>query len=184
MIKIYKNTISQAEIDTVIGMLERLPEYIWRQSDCTDEPVDQIKEFLPQAVCKILNSVYMNLYIPILSDFKIKICIPENYNYAIDRRLKGYSLNLHTDIPTGKFLRHKGSNPEDSLTAISAILYLSDDFEGGELRFDHNGEIYKPIKGDLIAFLPTLEHEILEIKKGVRYSCQFFYTKPDNGRSN
>jgi len=178
MIKIYKNIVTEEEIDIAMEILKNIPDNIWRQSDCTDDPVDQVREYLPQYVSAMLDSIYKRKYIEIVKDFGANIVVPNSHNYAVDRRRVGDYLGPHADIPTGTYDRHRGSSPEDSLITISAIFYFNDDFEGGELRFIEEDRIYKPVKGDLMVFLPTIRHEILEIKKGERYSSQFFYSKP------
>lgn len=51
----------------------------------------------------------------------------------------------------------------------TSILYLNDDFVGGETKVEN--EIIKPKKGKLILFEGSkLNHEVLEIKEGTRYT--------------
>jgi hypothetical protein len=59
---------------------------------------------------------------------------------------------------------------------ISGVLYLNEDFEGGELRFTDSGHTYAPKGNSMVMFEPTDEHEIMEIKSGYRYSCPFWLT--------
>lgn len=55
---------------------------------------------------------------------------------------------------------------------ISLLLYLNDDFEGGELEFTLLGLTIKPKAGMLIAFPSYLEfeHKVHPVKKGTRYT--------------
>tara|TARA_R110002020_G_scaffold113524_1_gene261299 strand:- start:108 stop:644 length:537 start_codon:yes stop_codon:yes gene_type:complete len=59
----------------------------------------------------------------------------------------------------------------------SSILYLNDNYEGGEIQFTGD----QPIKmkaGSCIFFLSdaTNEHQVLKVKKGNRYSVPSWYT--------
>ena len=53
---------------------------------------------------------------------------------------------------------------------LSLIVYLNDDFEGGELVFPQHNLTIKPEKGMLIAFPGNLyfHHEVKEVKSGTR----------------
>ncbi len=66
----------------------------------------------------------------------------------------------------------------------TALLYLNEDFEGGEILFEdgpHN-KFYKkiiPIKANMLVIAPNgphFYHEVFRIKKGKRYSLHIWYT--------
>lgn len=55
---------------------------------------------------------------------------------------------------------------------ISAVGYLNDDYEGGELNFPHVNFKYYPTAGDIVVF-PSgapFTHEAMPVKEGVKYS--------------
>ena len=59
------------------------------------------------------------------------------------------------------------------------VVYLNDDFEGGELRFDaHGGQRIKPESGDGVFFRPLLSnrnaHKGDHVTKGTKYTCVVF----------
>jgi predicted 2-oxoglutarate/Fe(II)-dependent dioxygenase YbiX len=58
----------------------------------------------------------------------------------------------------------------------SALIYLNDDYEGGELRFENN-KIYKLSKNSVIFFQSGIQnrHEVLKITKGLRYTIPLWY---------
>lgn len=68
----------------------------------------------------------------------------------------------------------------ESPTEFSALLYLNEDYEGGELSFD--GVDFKPEVGTLIFFKGdhTRPHEVKEVRSGVRKNIVLFYRKPDS----
>lgn len=63
---------------------------------------------------------------------------------------------------------------------ISAILYLNDDYDGGELSFPNQGVKIKPSAGSVVIF-PSLEpflHESLKVTNGEKYMCSLFLSRP------
>lgn len=62
--------------------------------------------------------------------------------------------------------------------AFGSILYLNDDYHGGELFFTRLDKIIKPKTGMLVAFSGGFHHEhaVLKVTKGTRYTLASFYT--------
>ena len=58
----------------------------------------------------------------------------------------------------------------------SSLIYINDDYEGGELRFENN-KIYKLSKNSVIFFQSGIQnrHEVLKITKGLRYTIPLWY---------
>jgi predicted 2-oxoglutarate/Fe(II)-dependent dioxygenase YbiX len=62
---------------------------------------------------------------------------------------------------------------------VSAICYLNEDFEGGELIFEQYSLTIKPRRG-LIVLFPSDQahiHEVLPVKSGRRYTVALWFTK-------
>jgi 2OG-Fe(II) oxygenase superfamily len=55
---------------------------------------------------------------------------------------------------------------------LSGIGYLNDDFQGGELRFEHMNFTYHPAAGDVVLFPSGLpyQHAALPVTSGTKYS--------------
>ncbi len=62
---------------------------------------------------------------------------------------------------------------------VSAIYYLNDAFEGGEIVFDRAHLVVKPRRGLLLAFPSDADHvhEILPVRSGARYTMAIWFTK-------
>lgn len=62
------------------------------------------------------------------------------------------------------------------------LLYLNDDYEGGELSFATHDVTIKPKKGDLIMFPGNMHyaHEVKEVISGTRYTTPVWFTIPEN----
>jgi predicted 2-oxoglutarate/Fe(II)-dependent dioxygenase YbiX len=68
-----------------------------------------------------------------------------------------------------------------SVVLYSSILYLNDDYEGGEIRFTEHGVSVKPKAGTLLIFPSTdmYPHEVTEITSGTRYTFALFLSNKD-----
>lgn len=118
--------------------------------------------------------------------------LPEEIRAAVEAAYnRGIKLNsAHAQKwPVGAFARwHSDSSDIDgNPTAwrnnkFASVLYLNDDYEGGELEFrDHDLSIKLP-QGSLIAFPGGVEniHRINEITKGTRFTIVGFWDYVDS----
>lgn len=180
MIKIYKDVMSDQDRLKSVFMMNVMPQECWTQSICTDSPVDQLRDYMPAGILALIQDVHINMREQIEKDFSVSLRRPAfeiGSIVTVDRRLKGYSLPAHKDIPTGDYVRHTGTENGESNIEISCVFYWNNDFDGGELYFEDEDFLYRPVAGDLVVFNSNIEHEILEIKSGTRYSTQYFFTR-------
>jgi predicted 2-oxoglutarate/Fe(II)-dependent dioxygenase YbiX len=61
---------------------------------------------------------------------------------------------------------------------VTAIYYLNDEFEGGEIVFDRQQLTVKPRRGLLLAFRSDAAHahEVLPVRRGIRYTLVIWFT--------
>jgi hypothetical protein len=84
---------------------------------------------------------------------------------------------------------HEGENagkPNDfPWYDIATIIYLNDDYEGGELYFPNQDIQFKPKAGAAYFFPGDMNyiHGITTIESGIRYTCPFFWTIVAHGNS-
>jgi hypothetical protein len=62
---------------------------------------------------------------------------------------------------------------------VSAICYLNDEFDGGEIFFERAQLMVKPRRGLLLVFPSDADHlhEVLAVRSGVRYTMPIWFTK-------
>jgi hypothetical protein len=62
---------------------------------------------------------------------------------------------------------------------VSAICYLNDEFDGGEIFFEQARMTVKPRRGLLLVFPSDAEHahEVRPVRSGVRYTMPIWFTK-------
>ena len=78
------------------------------------------------------------------------------------------------------FKNHKDDGPMYDRT-VSVIVYLNDDFVGGEIEFPGFNVLHKPKAGDVLFFPSSYayNHNIKEVKEGTRYAVVNWYSYPD-----
>lgn len=69
-----------------------------------------------------------------------------------------------------------------SSRVLSTVIYLNDDYDGGEIEFQHSGVKIKPEAGSIIFFPSNFlyVHEVYPITRGVRYSLPHWYHNMKN----
>jgi predicted 2-oxoglutarate/Fe(II)-dependent dioxygenase YbiX len=88
---------------------------------------------------------------------------------SISRYEKGASMGPHVDW----------YGEESIQPLMSAVLYLNDDYEGGELDFPSFGVTIKPKAGSIVIFpsVPPYYHQSLIVKSGLKYMSPAFWVK-------
>ena len=81
---------------------------------------------------------------------------------------------------TGRFMGpHVDSYGEDHSPVISVVLYLNDEYLGGEINFKEQNVIIKPEAGSIVIF-PSVEpyyHESMPVLEGIKYMSPGFWSK-------
>ncbi len=100
--------------------------------------------------------------------------IPDNTELV--KWKEGRSMTIHSDNswPDGSQIAHP-----TSFRTWSAIFYVNDDYEGGEIDFPLKKFVYKPKANSFVVFPSTSEylHGVREITKGTRYTVAIWYTQ-------
>lgn len=80
---------------------------------------------------------------------------------------EGTYLNLHVDD-----LGYVTDNH------LPVLIYLNDEYEGGEIKFETHGLSFKPNVGDFIVFPGNLHypHEVTKVLSGIRYTLPIWFT--------
>jgi hypothetical protein len=104
------------------------------------------------------------------------------------KKLKNLSLSAHKWTP-GAFAAHHSDNTELDGTPNAwqdnkfvTIIYLNDNYDGGNLLFNAHGISISPSAGTVIAFDPgfTNLHGVSEVTSGVRYTILSSFDHADS----
>jgi Rps23 Pro-64 3,4-dihydroxylase Tpa1-like proline 4-hydroxylase len=151
----------------------------WKEWESSDS------EFVFGYQKKINQYVDKTLHDPILVNIvnsltnAITTC-SENYGQENNLNI-GYLTPISISKYTvGKWMGpHVDSYNDERSPILSIVLYLNDNYEGGELNFPNQDVCIKPSAGSLIAF-PSVEpyfHESKKIISGIKYMSPGFWFK-------
>ncbi|WP_298417563.1 2OG-Fe(II) oxygenase [uncultured Kordia sp.] len=128
------------------------------------------KQVLMTMVRNNLRVMYKDeVYANILWE-KVKTYVPQqigySYAFGLNEMLRfykyeeGHRFKMHRD---GSYRRN-----DTEASQYSFLIYLNDDFEGGETVF-RSGTTIRPKKGSALLFLHGLRHEGAVLKNGTKY---------------
>lgn len=91
------------------------------------------------------------------------------FNFLNVSQDTGYDLLRYE---TGGYYQEHVDGSIENIRTLSCSIILNEDYEGGEFAFFNNSVRYKLNAGDAILFPSNFmyPHEILPVKKGIRYS--------------
>jgi predicted 2-oxoglutarate/Fe(II)-dependent dioxygenase YbiX len=99
------------------------------------------------------------------------ISVTRDESYQLLKYNVGEHFKPHIDCIMGR------SGAEGS-RAISAVGYLNDDYEGGELYFPRQDIVVKPTKGSIVLFPSNFTHihESRDVMRGTKYSVVTWFS--------
>lgn len=183
-LNIYKNAISHDKSINHINNLEKAlakqKQYTWSEAKVTnsDQPVKKARDCVDfkmnySSLGGIKNESNADLW-DIYDDIykTLKSCVDDYCRY--------WGINV-TYYEVFNFVKYEGEGKEFKIhaddgpmykAAVSAVIYLNDDYEGGEIQFPRmDNKTIKPSTGDIVIFPSNyiMEHASLPIKSGTKY---------------
>jgi len=183
-LNIYHNVFSKNDSDKYIKILENNLTsgkiYKWSEAQITNSttPIKKARDcldfkFKPEnlGTRNFYNSELLDLHKEMYD--KLKLCIDDYARYWGINIVYYEAFNFVKYEGEGKHFRiHADHGPAYNCT-VSAVIYINDNYEGGEIQFPRlNNYTHKPKVGD-IAIFPSnyiYEHASLPIKNGTKYS--------------
>lgn len=189
-IKVCNNTLSSDQRQSLLEQLNAHPtdsldpitgKPIWDKARVynrneNDELVVQVSDRRTCTKMSDESALYRSVYETIepaiskqvydyIDHFEVELAKDQDQRYGILRYEKGQASLLHSDDGVGVHRR------------VSCILYINDDYTGGELFFNKQDYEIKPDAGDLIIFPSAFPytHEAREVKTGVKYCVVKFW---------
>lgn len=159
-IKIIHNFISQEEIDHALNLLDTKVKERW----------DKNPRYLVVPNSIIAASVVTTTQAYKISEqIKKEFNIPQKEIFCVTNDLGTWTYEgasgLHEDVYNSRYVK------------FSSIVYLTSDYEGGEIEFPDFDFTYKPVAGDLILF-PShgYLHEVKPVISGNRSTVVGFFS--------
>lgn len=176
-INLYKNVINKDDCNTIIINLEdelsTSKNFQWEKSEEKQSLRAALEFSISKETLNLGTSSSARLdkiHSPVFSS--VKKCI-DDYATAWEISINHYApLNfVKYSYPNNYFGLHIDHGP-NTVRTVSAILYLNDNYEGGELHFPTvDGLTIKPEPGDVIVFPSTYtyRHESMPLLDGTKY---------------
>ena len=140
------------------------------------------QKFIPQVKDIRESDIYKDEQINISSqlfgalDDTLKHYSTELYPFA-EKNIKSreHTMHLLRYDDSGHLPAHQDQGV--SSRVLSVLLYLNDDYEGGEIEFRHSGIKFKPEAGSVLFFPSNFlyVHEVYPVTKGPRYALPNWY---------
>ena len=182
-LNVYRNTFSPEDANKYIGILESNlsdgKKYKWNEAMVTNAntPIKRARDCLdfkykPEnlGLRDESNSELLDLHHEIYE--KLKFCIDDYAKYWGINVVYYEAFNFVKYDGAGKhFNIHADHGPAYNCT-VSAVIYINDDYEGGEIEFPRlDGYVHKPKVGDIVIFPSNYiyEHASLPMKSGIKY---------------
>jgi hypothetical protein len=181
-IHLYRNAIKKDICESIISNLENemslnIPGIEWSGAKVNDQ---ENQDYVRNCVDLRFKKKDLGKFLP---ENKVLSEIHDQVESSLDECLLHYgrlwNLNIaykeafnFVKYSPGKYFKvHADHGPYYTCT-ISAVVYLNDDYEGGEIQFTRQGLTVKPEAGDIVLFPSNFvyEHSSLEIKSGTKYS--------------
>jgi hypothetical protein len=147
-----------------------------------------IKNFLTREECQILleEAEVSNSWRPQHADTGIYILPSKNHKIMIDinkRVSELFDKNLYVQMirmihrtDKDSFWEEHSDNSGSPNTHYGVVIYLNDNFEGGELLYTDSNTKIKPEVGMLICHPGDRVHKVLDVISGNRYTLTSFIT--------
>ena len=182
-INLYENAIPKEVCNEIIERLETLlsdkedPKYKWSTSfvneyqavssarSCADFKYGESNKDPESEKGKEAQSLYD------LVDNAVKVCLGD-YESTWLLKMNYFEVFNFVKYEGGEYFKiHADDGPYSSYT-ISLVVYLNDDYDGGEIEWNRFGLKVKPSAGSIAIFPSTFiyEHASHDIKDGTKYA--------------
>lgn len=158
------------------------PWTAWTYGDGDDKQMFCWQKFIPQVEHISQNDVYRDEQVNISSQLfgalenTMKHYTTQLYPFA-EKNIKSRERTMH--LLRYDSAGHLPAHQDQGISSrvLSVLLYLNDDYEGGEIEFRHSGIKFKPEAGSVLFFPSNFlyVHEVYPITKGPRYALPNWY---------
>lgn len=145
-----------------------------------------IKNFLTEEECSSLlleakdsdnwkpQNKNTGIFILKSNNHKVLINIHKRVSSLFDIKFHTQMIRMIHKTDKHSFWESHSDNSGDDEIKYGVVLYLNDNFNGGELYYPDLDIIVKPEKGMLVYHLGDQEHEVLKVISGDRYTLTSF----------
>jgi hypothetical protein len=172
-IYLYRNYLNTQELSYIQKLIKERKNIIWpkiKVRDSLGAPNLRLSDDIEE-----ISFIYRRIHRELLANLPHYI----EKKFGIIKMEKGDFWGVHADNNSFKDIKEKSKDyiegEEFTLCRYpeySMVIYLNDDYKGGEAYFKNKKFAYKPKAGDLLIYSSDEEynHGVLKIKSGTRYT--------------
>jgi hypothetical protein len=140
----FQNFLNKHELKSITEHLAGLKEHNWLESnDNWNKRTTALSKYPLDQINNRLNSIFIDGQI---DEFEMVL-----------RHLTGDRMSSHTD---------NGGNPTINW---GAVIYLNNDYLGGEIYYPELDIVHKPNPGSMILHAGNIEHGVYKVEEGIKY---------------
>lgn len=165
--------LTEPECDIIIAYTERhldLFDNKSQKNDFWDKRVINVSDFEDKNIRDLIVHINKNV-----GNIVEELCGQKVYpdTLQVVRWIRGFELKPHADKE-----EPDGSPHPFPWRDFATLVYLNDNYTGGEIFWPNKNKEIKPTKGSLVIFPGTLEylHGVRETTEGTRYTLPSFFT--------
>jgi len=148
--------------EALVGDYQSMPEY----RNCFDCKIDEVRaKNAPPQYSEIYN-IWKDTTDPLL------VCL-RHYESLVNVKTDYMEAINYVKYGVGQHFQTHADHGFSYICTVSSVLYLNDDYEGGELDFPRFGLKFKATAGDIVFFPSSFlfQHASLPVTSGVKYSA-------------
>jgi hypothetical protein len=169
---LYKNFLSKEEVSEIYDVCKNLNEESWHGEELSDHTIEFYNGRTSKRVFELL---------PVKE--KIESLV-QGYEVtpgeSFARMFPEDTMHEHEDSCGEEGTTDTDMNNTCAITEYGCVVYINNDFEGGELYYPKLGLSYTPSAGDLVIHGSRIKHGVAEVKSGMRYVYPTFLYRRGN----
>lgn len=148
--------------EALVGDKQKMPEY----RDCNDFKVGQQVAENPPPEYSDLKGIFFDV------KDRLDLCV-DNYQKRYNIKMEYMEAINFIRYTENQHFQVHADHGFSYICTVSSVMYLNDDYEGGELWFPNLDLKIKPEYGDIVLFPSTYiyAHAALPVKSGIKYSA-------------
>lgn len=167
LIKIYDNFIDLDTVETIVRYAKETDASFFKYNKIDYFTIQTFKEIgmNSEEMLLLIQDVARKTYSQITQDYD------GPFETFLERKTHLAKFNIDAEMPP----HFDESRPHD----IATLIYLNDDYEGGEIYFPEFDIKIKPKPGDMVAFPdnPSFMHGVKKITGSNRYTLPRWFTR-------
>lgn len=164
-----KNQINSHEVVELIENCSKT--YLFEKVDRRPHLTMEFPTFFNKSDClnsiNLRNFIYRHILPPI-----VEYCNINNLSQMYPKKNFITVSKLYPGMPMAPHL----DNTRSESNHFICMMYINDEYTGGEISFPKNLISYKPKSGDIVLYRANILHSVQEVLDGVRYSIGYGLT--------